>query len=534
MNRNKLLNGVNLLSNTVKVTLGTQGRLVLYNKLRDFEDPIGYPSLTKDGVTVAKHIQSADPVENMAIQIMRQASQNTVDTSGDGTTTTSILAQEIINKGFNLLDHGMSSWEFNRQADQAVADIVKYIEDKSIPINKEGDLSEIKTVATISSNSEELGGFIYDIIKNIGIESDIEVKKSNKSTTEIEMVKGMKIHKGYFAPFFCTDMTYMTWEQYDVNILLFDDTIRDFAVIEPYMRASVDAEGKAVPILIYCEDVADAVLGQLNRLVQMNPRPVMIVEKDGFGDRGIDVMNDIAVVTDALIVDYTHKPKDYRKALGRASEVLVNSKFTTILGGKGNDVEIQAEVDRINERLEADELMSGNERKFLNKRIANLSGGIAVIHVGGTTKIERNEAHDRIEDAVLAVKSAIKSGTSVGGAYIWENCANYLIDALPLRSDIHPNHTEAYKLVVNSLKSILRQLLTNSGELPNIDTIRDTIVKDNKAYNLIDRQFYKIDDYPVRDATSVLIDSIKNAISVAKSILAIERSIYNGEVHYDN
>lgn len=524
LTKQKILNGVNTLADTVKVTLGTKGRLVLYLRPRDFEDPFGEPIMTKDGVTVAKQVESEDPVERMAIHVVRKAAENTVSSSGDGTSSTLVLAQEIINKGYELMEQGMSSYEFNRQADMAVEDIVEYIESKSVPV--EDDLSKLKQVATISSNSSSIGELVHGILSELGPHVDIQLKKTKNATTSVEMVKGMKLYKGYFAPFFCNDSDTMQWKVSNCNVLLFDDTIRDYIDIQDYVKASVDNNGNPKPLLIYTQDVATTALNRIQGMMQYNPREIMIVEHDGFGDRRLEILNDVAIITGGIIVDAdsTISPQ---QALGQCEEVIVDQKFTSILGGKADEEDRLSEINNIQRKLKVADL-SLNEERYYKKRLANLSSGVAVIHVGGNTPVEMEEEYARIDDAVLAVKSAIRAGICPGGAVVWERAANYVHRKETLKN---PQAYPAYTLVTDALRSILRQLLTNSEEIDKIDEIRDNMLAEvPKGYNLIDRTFYELDKYEVYDPASVLMDSIRNAVSVSKSILAVERTIVKGNV----
>lgn len=524
----KIMEAITLMADTVKVTLGTKGRLVLYRKFRDFDDKTGFPVLTKDGVTVAKQLETEDEVVNLIMQVIREASQKTVDSSGDGTTTTMILAQELIVNGFILLEDSTSSWQFNKETDIAVQDICTLIEEVSTSVQDNIDLLE--NVATISANDEEIGQLIASIIDEIGFYGDIDVKESNNYYTEVELVPGLKINKGYFAPFFCNNIEKLTWEATNVNILVFDDTIRDYADIQEYVKASVDENEAPVPLLIYCQDIATTVLNRIKGMMEFNPRLLMIVEQDGFGDRRIEITNDICLMSGARAVDASLKVKSANAAkyLGFCKEVYVDNNFTSFVGMDYDATKVNKEIEAIRRRI-ANSNPSLNEKRYLEKRMANLSGGIAIINVGGRTKVEMKESYWRMEDAVLATKSAISKGVVVGGAYTWEKIS-VAADELAKIHQFNRSKNPSYFLVFDSLKSILKQLLTNSDSLSDLNKIRDVIINNNKGYNLIDRQFYDIEDYTVYDAASVLMDSITNAVTVAQSILSIERIICNNKV----
>lgn len=520
--RERVVEGVNKLADTVKITLGTKGRLVMYCRFRDFEDPEGFPVLTKDGVTVATQIRSQDPIENMAIQVVRQAAQNTVESSGDGTTTTTILAQELITKGLLLKDQGLSHRDFSHQVDQAVEDITHYIENVvAKPIIDDQACQNIELVATISSNSEEVGKLIGDIAREVGVYADIEVKKSNNYVTEIETVKGMKLHRGYFAPFMCTDTENMEWRHSDVKVLVFDDVIRDISEIIPYIDAATTESGSPAPVLIYAQDIASTVINRVQNIMRYSSRPVMIVEHDGFGDRRIDLINDVAVLTGARIVDSKAKVRNYELVLGNCEEAIVNQQYTSIIGGNYNEEDLNAQMSHIKGKIESN-VLSGSERKFYEKRLANLYGGLAVVYVGGNTRVEVDELYARIEDAVLAVKSSMRSGVVPGGAYTWENTA--------IQAYNPDKKSPGYDLVFESLRAILNQLLKNADMLEREGEIRVNILQ-GRGYNLITNSYDNIEDYKVLDPASVLIDSLVNAASVAKSLLSVERVLHRGKLY---
>lgn len=525
-----ILEAVNEMADAVKVTLGTKGRLVMYTDYRDFDDPIGKPVLTKDGVTVAREIKSDNKVKNQAMEILRSAARNTVSTSGDGTSSTLILAQYLVNKGYELLNKGYDSYQINQEIDIAVSEIKNKIKEMSIMLDE--DLSMLKNLASISANSEEIGNIIFEVIDELGVDCDIEVKKSKRSQTQVEVVNGMKLHKGYFAPFMCNDYTRMLFEAKDVNILLYLDEIKNYNEISQYIQASTDLNGNPIPLLIYAKDMSKTALNRLEVVLNYNPRPVIVVEHDGFGERADDIINDISALTGATIVNKEsqihHLDFD---VFGKCDEIIVNQNFTSLIGGRGNSEIVAQLVKEIKEKLvEAKKQQWNTEIKFLNKRIANLTGGIAVIHVGGNTRFEMEEKYMRFDDAVLAVKSAIREGISIGGAYTWEKVgSSNNAKTHKFTKQANP----AYFMVYDCVREILKQLLLNSGELNDdfLNKVRSNYLKKSKpkAYNLIDRKFYNIEDYKVFDATSVLLDALHNSSNVAKSLLAIEYSI-----HYDN
>jgi len=507
--KERILEGVNILADTVKVTLGAKGKNVLFN------DPMTQrPRITKDGVTVAKQVSSDDHIMRMAIEIVREASEKTVKSSGDGTTTTAILAQYLINAGFKLMSEGVSFYDLARQLDEAKVKIIKYIESKSLPI--ESNFEKLLHVATISANDEEIGRFIYDIVQEIGIYGHIEVKHSHNSVDRITKVKGIKYTRGFYAPQFLSDITRMQWKVNKVYIVLFNDTVRSQKDLDPYIKAvNADEQGKIInnhPILFVVNEVEPFVLQSLINTKLMNPNGfnIMFTEHDGFGDRKIEIMNDIAALTGAV-----PGTSEDIGAIGFAEEVLVEEDYTSILGGSADTKIVTELIEITKSRLEKDEL-SDNERLYYKRRLATLAGGVAVIHVGAPTDVEMKERKDRIDDAVEAVKASIDRGISIGGGYA-------LIHAHNEVRDEELNFGES--LLYESLLEPFKQLCLNSDIQE--EGIRQVITNKHKGYNVINNEFYSLDDYTVYDPTGVLIDSITNAVSVAKSILSIEKAIYN-------
>jgi chaperonin GroEL len=502
--KDELLEGVNYLADSVKVTLGARGKNVLFNSR------IGKPQITKDGVTVAREIHSDNPYQNMAIQIVREAAENTVKTSGDGTTTTIVLSQYLINKGFELLQNGYRFYELSREMDIARDEIIEDIKKSSYSI--ENHFTKLRNVATVSSNSAEIGDFIYDIMKDIGIHGAIEVKESGKTTDKIEKVMGIKVNKGFYAPHFVNDHKKMKWSVPNGYIVLFDDVVRTWNDIAPYVQR---AQGS--PVLFMVNEVEPTILQTLINNKMQNPNfNIMITEHDGFGDRKIEIMNDIAALTGATVAS-----AEQEGDMGFAAEIVVTEDSTSILDGSANEEIVKNLIEDTKYKLSDDcEIeLDDNEIKYYKRRMATLAGGVAIIHVGGATQVEMKERKDRIDDAVEAVKAAIDRGISIGGGYTLINCSKKYLGAPQL------NTAEGKRLVYNSIREPFNQLCVNAG-FSSENRIQGVI--DGKGYNVITDTFEDIINYEIYDPTGVLIDSLTNAIAVAKSILSIECSIYNG------
>lgn len=514
MTKNKtnqtILAAVNKLADPVKSTLGVKGRTVLFN------DERGKPHCTKDGVTVARHVSSENMYEEMVIAVMREAAIKTMLSSGDGTTTTTILGQYLIQEGMKLLDEGLSYYELSKQMEEALRDVIKYVTAESIQIEKNPSL--LREIAAVSSNDTLLGSFIYGIIEEIGLYGDIEVKASQFKETRVDKTKGMKLHKGWFETFMVNDHRTMSFIAQNCFVLLLDDTIRSMQDIIPYLELV-----KGEPLVVFCNDISDITLNQLKRVYETNRPKLCFVENDGFGDRKDILLDDLSALTSGYVVDCSAKAD--MGSLGRSSEIRADEMYTSVMGGF-QDEEMMADIiEEIKESLEKDDEMdktflSNVDRRFNEKRLANLTGGIAVIHAGARTEMEMKELKDRLDDAVLAVSSSIRQGVNIGGGYTYINCCNKLTKK---------NNSKGYQLILNSLEQPFKQLLINAEMINEYRTIKGHLLK-KKAIDLRNGKVYRLDqfEYKVYDPTSVLIDSIMNATAVSKTLLSTKTLMYNG------
>lgn len=505
-----ILNAVNTLVDTVKVTLGAKGRTVLYNTDEN------KPHITKDGVSVARHIASADDYENMLITVIREASVKTMRNSGDGTTTTLVLTQYLITEGLKLLSEGISYYELSKSLDKAKKQVLDYITAESISVESNPEV--LKHVASIASNDEAIGEFIYSIIQDIGLYGDIQVKTSSYSETKIDKSKGMKLHKGWFEGFMVNNTRDMTFEATDCFVLLMNETIRSMSDIVTYVDYSIRS-GKA--LVVFCDDVSDITLKQLKNFMESNPVPLCFVENDGFRDNKEILLNDLAAITGGYVIttDNEFDPSN----LGIANEIKVEELYTTVLGGNTDTQLVNDIIEDIKARLEVDDnedemYLSGRERKWYKKRLANLTGGVAVIHAGGDTEMEMKELKDRLDDAVLAVYSAIQEGVCIGGGYTFVRGSNKI-----------KGYNKGEQLVYDSLLVPFKQLLINADLYKDFDLIRKGLIK-GKGFDLRTESLTKIDSYNVYDSAGVLKDCIRNSIAVSKSILSVKKLIYDGVV----
>lgn len=516
--KDRLLKGVNKLAEYVRVTLGSKGKNVMFNK---FEKP----KITKDGVTVCRQVKSIDTVENMAIDVVREAAENTVKSSGDGTTTTILLAEYIILAGMVALQKGVSYYELSRQLEEATQFVINSFKENSLSI--EDNFDKLLNVATISANDEQIGQLIFDIIKQISIYGHIEVKKSENITDIIETANGIQIHKGFYAPHFVSDTTKMKWHVQDgAYIVIFEGTLRAMTDLTPFIYAvngKKDEHGELVtneqghvltdknhPILFLVDEVEPVLLNTLIRnKISSNIFNIMIVQHDGFGDRKLEIMNDIAALTGAEISD-----KNYKGDVGYCEEILVTEDRTSILGGAKEEDVVKDLVIETKEALTNPEIVD-KDKVYYRRRLATLLGGVSVIHVGGITEVNRDERKDRIDDAVEAVRAAINRGISIGGGY------SHLVAKEKLNSKLD---TKGAEIISTALLQPFKQLCKNS-DANYEDTLKSLIDDKNKGFDVITNSLVDLKDYKVYDSTGVLIDALQNALSVAKSILSTERVI---------
>ncbi len=403
--RDRMLRGVDILANAVKVTLGPKGRNVVIEK------SFGAPRITKDGVTVAKEIELEDKFENMGAQMLREVASKTNDTAGDGTTTATVLAQAIVREGAKSVAAGMNPMDLKRGIDIAVAAVIKDIEKRAKPV---ASSSEVAQVGTISANGDAaIGKMIAQAMQKVGNEGVITVEENKSLETEVDIVEGMKFDRGYLSPYFVTNAEKMTAELEDVYVLLHEKKLSGLQAMLPVLEAVVQS-GR--PLLIIAEDVEGEALATLvvNRL--RGGLKVAAVKAPGFGDRRKAMLEDLAILTGGQLIsdDLGMKLENVTvNMLGRARKVVIDKENTTIVNGAGKKKDIEARVGQIKAQIE--ETTSDYDREKLQERLAKLAGGVAVIRVGGATEIEVKEKKDRVEDALNATRAAVQEGIVPGG-----------------------------------------------------------------------------------------------------------------------
>ncbi|NEV76249.1 chaperonin GroEL [Rhodopseudomonas sp. BR0C11] len=510
--RDRMLRGVDVLANAVKVTLGPKGRNVLIEK------SFGAPRITKDGVTVAKEVELEDKFENMGAQMVREVASKTNDLAGDGTTTATVLAQAIVREGAKAVAAGMNPMDLKRGIEIAVAAVVKDIQKRAKPV---ASSAEIAQVGTISANGDApIGKMIAQAMQKVGNEGVITVEENKSLETEVDIVEGMKFDRGYLSPYFVTNAEKMTVELDDAYILLHEKKLSGLQSMLPVLEAVVQS-GK--PLLIIAEDVEGEALATLvvNRL--RGGLKVSAVKAPGFGDRRKAMLEDIAILTGGQLIseDLGIKLETVTlKMLGRAKKVVIDKENTTIVGGAGKKPEIEARVSQIKAQIE--ETSSDYDREKLQERLAKLAGGVAVIRVGGATEVEVKERKDRVDDAMHATRAAVQEGIVPGGGVALLRASEQL-KGLKTKNDDQKTGVE---IVRRALSAPARQIAINAGEDGSV-IVGKVLEKEQYAFGF-DSQSGEYGDLVKKgiiDPTKVVRTAIQNAASVAALLITTEAMI---------
>ena len=447
--RNKMLNGVNILADAVKVTLGPKGRNVLLDK------SFGAPRITKDGVSVAKEIELEDKFENMGAQMVKEVASRTNDEAGDGTTTATVLAQAIVREGLKSVAAGMNPMDLKRGIDLATSKVVEAIQSAARPVS---DSDEVAQVGTISANGEaEIGRQIADAMQKVGNEGVITVEENKGLETETDVVEGMQFDRGYLSPYFVTNPDKMTAELEDCMILLHEKKLSSLQAMVPLLESVIQSQK---PLLIIAEDVEGEALATLVVNKLRGGLKIAAVKAPGFGDRRKAMLQDIAILTGGQVIseDLGMKLENVTMdMLGTAKKIQITKDETTIVDGNGEKAEIEARVAQI--RGQIDETASDYDREKLQERVAKLAGGVAVIRVGGMTEIEVKERKDRVDDALNATRAAVQEGVVVGGGVALVQGAKALAGLEGANND----QTVGINIVRKAIEAPLRQIAENAG-----------------------------------------------------------------------
>ena len=510
--RNRMLNGVNILADAVKVTLGPKGRNVVLDK------SFGAPRITKDGVSVAKEIELEDKFENMGAQMVKEVASRTNDEAGDGTTTATVLAQAIVREGMKSVAAGMNPMDLKRGIDLATTKVVEAIIAMARPVS---DSDEVAQVGTISANGEaDIGQQIADAMQRVGNEGVITVEENKGLETETDVVEGMQFDRGYLSPYFVTNTEKMTVELEDAIILLHEKKLGSLQPMVPLLEAVIQS-GK--PLLIIAEDVEGEALATLVVNKLRGGLKIAAVKAPGFGDRRKSMLQDIAVLTGGQVIseDLGMKLENVTiDMLGSAKRVAITKDETTIIDGAGDKAEIEARVMQIRGQIE--ETTSDYDREKLQERVAKLAGGVAVIRVGGMSEIEVKERKDRVDDALNATRAAVQEGIVVGGGVALIQAAKVL-DGL---EGANPDQSVGISIIRKAIESPLRQIAENSGVDGSVvaGKIRES---DDKAFgfNAQTEEYGDMFKFGVIDPAKVVRTALQDAASVAGLLITTEAMV---------
>ncbi len=506
--RTLMVAGVNILANAVKVTLGPKGRNAVLDK------SFGAPTITKDGVSVAKEIELSDKFENMGAQMVKEVASHTSDVAGDGTTTATVLAQSILNEGIKSVAAGMNPMDLKRGIDQAVAVVVKAIEEAATPC---ADSKSIAQVGTISANSDEsVGSIIAEAMEKVGKEGVITVEEGSGLENQLDVVEGMQFDRGYLSPYFINNQDNMSVELENPYILLHDKKISNIRDMLPVLEGVAKA-GR--PLLIIAEDVEGEALATL---VVNNMRGIVkvaAVKAPGFGDRRKAMLEDIAILTGGTVVSEEvglSLEKTELDQLGTAKKVQINKENTTIIDGAGSEDNIKGRVTQI--RAQIEEATSDYDKEKLQERLAKLAGGVAVIKVGAATEVEMKEKKARVEDALHSTRAAVEEGVVAGGG-------TALVRALKVLDGLKgSNHDQdvGINILRRAMEEPLRQIVKNAGDESSVVLNEVAKGEGNYGYNAATGEYGDMIEMGILDPAKVTRTALQNAASVAGLMITTE------------
>ena len=515
--RRKLKNGMNVVANAVGATLGPKGRNVAIDR------KFGSPTVTHDGVSVAKEIELEDPFENMGAQLLKEAASKTNDIAGDGTTTSTVLAHAIVNEGLKTLEAGYNPMLLKHGISLATETVVEELRKMSVKIDTKGDIA---SVATNSAADEEIGGLIADVMDKVGKDGVITVEESKSMQFEQEFVEGMQFDRGYLSPYFITSADKMEAIISDAYVLINEKKISAAQDIVPLLEKLVQIGKRELVIIaedIDGEALATLVLNKLRGMLN-----VLAIKAPGFGDRRKAMLQDIAILTGGTVIaEETGRKLETAtiQDLGRAEKVVSDKENTTIIGGKGKKADIEGRIKEI--RAEIDKSTSDYDKEKLQERLAKLSGGVAIIRVGAATETEMKEKKHRVEDALSAARAAVEEGIVPGGEISLINAASKLDKLAKENGDDDSEVRVGINIVKKALEAPIRKLASNAGQDGSviIDTVRRTAAeKKNKniGYNVLTNKYVDMIEAGVIDPVKVVRGALENAASIASMILTTD------------
>ncbi len=509
--RERMLKGVDILANAVKITLGPKGRNVVLDK------SFGAPRITKDGVTVAKEIELDDKFENMGAQMVREVASKTNDIAGDGTTTATVLAQSIVQEGAKAVAAGMNPMDLKRGIDLAVSEVVSDLVKKAKRIKTS---EEVAQVGTISANgATEIGAMIADAMQKVGNEGVITVEEAKTAETELEVVEGMQFDRGYLSPYFVTNPEKMVAELEDAYILLHEKKLSNLQAMLPILESIVQS---SKPLLIIAEDVEGEALATLVVNKLRGGLKIAAVKAPGFGDRRKAMLEDIAVLTGGQVIseDLGIKLENVTlNMLGRAKRVSITKENTTVVDGAGKKAEIEGRVAQIKQQIE--ETTSDYDREKLQERLAKLAGGVAVIRVGGATEVEVKEKKDRVDDALNATRAAVEEGIVPGGGTALLRASGAISS-----KGVNPDQDAGINIIRRALQAPCRQIASNAGAEASIvvGKILDQ-KKDTFGYNAQTDEYGDMITMGIVDPVKVVRTALEDAASIAGLLITTEAMV---------
>ena len=505
--RQSLLEGVNQLADTVKVTLGPKGRNVV------LDDGVGSPTITNDGVTIAKEIDLKEPFENMGAQLVKEVATKTQDIAGDGTTTASVLAQAIVQEGLKNVAAGANPIEVKRGIDKAAAKVVEFIKGNSVEVKEE---EKVKQVATISANNdEEVGKLIADAMKKVGHTGVITVEEAKSMETSLDVVEGMQFDKGYMSPYMVTDTEKMEAMLEDAYVLIYDKKI---SAMKELVKILEMVAGQNKSLLIVSEEVEGEALATLILNLIRGAVKVVAVKAPGFGDDQKDTLEDIAILTGGKVISEEKGMKLENvqlEDLGQAKRIKVNKENTTIVEGLGDKTKVDERVSQI--KAQIDKVDSDMDKEDFQKRLAKLAGGVAVINVGAATETEMKEKKARVDDALNATRAAVEEGVVAGGGVTLLRAGSEL-ESLGLEND----QLVGVEILKRALEEPTRQIAFNAGKEGSVIVERLKKEEGNMGYNAKTDKFEDLVEAGVIDPTKVTRIALQNAASIAGMVLTTE------------
>lgn len=510
--RKKLLSGVEQISKAVMTTLGPCGRMVMLDK------KYGAPTITKDGVSVAKEIELADPYENMGAQFVREVASKTNDDAGDGTTTATVLSYALVREGVKSVAAGMRPIEIKRGIDKAVKIAVDEIKKNAKPVKGADDITNIATIS--ANNDPEIGKMLADAIEKVGKDGVITVEESKNMEMTVDTVEGMQFDRGYISSYFVTDRERMEADFDDAYVLIYDKKISAMKDLLPILEKVANA-GKS--LVIICEDVDGEALTTLVLNTIRGTIKVCAVKAPGFGDRRKDMLQDIAILTGATVVSEEVGLKLEScdvDVLGKARSIKIDKDNTTIVGGAGSQKAIKERVEEIKNAIEKS--TSSYDKEQLQKRLAKLSGGVAVINVGANTETEMKEMKFRVEDTIAATRAALEEGVVSGGGIALIEATKALED---IPSDLSEDEKVGFKIVRRALEEPIRQIAENAGLDGSVVAERAKNEKKGIGFNARTNEWVNMLEAGIIDPAKVTCSALKNAASVAGTLLTTECAI---------